>query len=34
MNYPKKQKTYDTDITDEQWREIKPLYADMRKRIW
>jgi len=27
-------KTYDTDITDEQWREIEPLYAGMRKRTW
>ncbi len=27
-------KAYDTDITDEQWKEIEPLYAGMRNRIW
>ncbi len=27
-------KGYDTDITDEQWKEIEPLYAGMRKRRW
>ncbi len=35
MDFLKKQrKAYDTDITDEQWKEIEPLYAGMRKRIW
>ncbi len=27
-------KAYDTGITDEQWKEIDPLYAGMCKRIW
>jgi len=35
MDFLKEQrKAYDTDITDEQWGEIEPLYAGMRKRIW
>jgi len=27
-------KRYDTDLTDEQWTEIAPLFAGMRKRKW
>ncbi len=27
-------KGYDTDITDEQWKEIEPLYTGMRRRRW
>jgi len=26
-------KTYDTDLTDEQWREIEPLYTGMRNEV-
>lgn len=35
MDFLKEQrKVYDTAITNEQWKEIEPLYAGMRKRIW
>ena len=27
-------KRYDTDLTDEQWKEIAPLFVGMRKRKW
>ncbi len=33
-NRKKQRKAYDTDITDDQWKEIEPLYEGMRKRIW
>ncbi len=33
-SFREQRKAYNTDITDEQWKEIEPLYAGMRKRIW
>jgi transposase len=27
-------KKYETDLTDEQWAEIEPLFVGMRKRKW
>lgn len=27
-------KKYETDLTDEQWEEIAPLFTNMRKRKW
>lgn len=27
-------KKYETDLTDRQWEEIKPLFINMRKRKW
>lgn len=27
-------KSYPTDLTDAQWKEIEPLYAGMRNRKW
>jgi transposase len=27
-------KKYETDLTDRQWEEIKPLFSKMRKRKW
>ena len=27
-------KPYPTDLTDDQWREIEPLYSGMRNRKW
>ena len=27
-------KKYETDLTDEQWAEIEPLFIGMRKRKW
>ena len=27
-------KKYETDLTDEQWEVIKPLFVNMRKRKW
>ena len=27
-------KKYETDLTDEQWNVIKPLFVNMRKRKW
>ena len=30
----KRRKPYPSDLTDEQWEEIAPLYAGMRKNTW
>ena len=30
----KKRKSYPSDLTDEQWEEIAPLYAGMRNSTW
>ena len=30
----KERKSYPSDLTDEQWEEIPPLYKGMRNRTW
>ena len=34
MNKIAGRKAYSSDITDEQWNEIKPLFVNMRQRKW
>lgn len=34
MNEGKNRRPYPSDLTDEQWAEIRPLYSGMRTRGW
>ena len=34
MKRKKERKSYPSDLTDEQWKEIAPLYAGMRRCKW